>query len=72
MAINISATNTLLSINFCSIDKSIPIIKFLSTGIKKHKSANKNIFIKLYTKYLYQNGMQKLQIKSHFCCYLQS
>ena len=72
MAINISATNTLLSINFYSIDKSISMFKLFSTETKKHKSDNKNIFIKLYTKYLYQNGMQKLQIKSHFCCHLQS
>ena len=63
MAINISATNTLLSINFYSIAKSISMIKLFSTETKKHKSDNKNIFIKLYTKYLYQNGMQKLQIK---------
>lgn len=72
MAINISATNTLLSINFYSIAKSISMIKLFSTETKKHKSDNKNIFIKLYTKYLYQNGMQKLQIKSHFYCHLQS
>lgn len=72
MAINISATNTLLSINFYSIAKSISMINLLSIETKPHKSANKNIFIKLYTKYLHQNEMQIFQIKSRLCCHLQS
>lgn len=39
---------------------------------RNNVSDNNEISTIINTKYLHQNGMQKLQIKSHFCCHLKS
>ena len=39
---------------------------------RNNVSDNNEISTIINTKYLHRNGMQKLQIKSHFCCHLQS